>query len=170
MLWTTYYQQSFPALSLCQSGFIDAIHSNALFVAIPGIPLATLSAFLTSMPRWGGLVDWQPSGWDLSRPAVQQLQMIRCYNTFLRKAKHPSQGDHIIISYEILREHLRVSQLWIVFILELTYTASCSHWAVPNLSILKQDQGCLVQVGNDIELDTVSRQFEPYWWRPCGVT
>ena len=41
MLWTTYYQQSFPALSLCQSGFIDAIHSYALFVAISGIPLAS---------------------------------------------------------------------------------------------------------------------------------
>ena len=31
-------------------------------------------------------------------------------------------------------------------------------------------KGCLVQVGNDIELDTVGRQFEPYRWRPCGVT
>ena len=44
--------------------------------------------------------------------------------------------------------------------------------------------GSLVQVGNGIEpdtvgrqfslseggLDTVGRQFEPYWWRPCGVT
>ena len=26
------------------------------------------------------------------------------------------------------------------------------------------------QVGNGIELDTVGRQFEPYLWRPCGVT
>ena len=32
------------------------------------------------------------------------------------------------------------------------------------------NQGCLVQVGNGIELDTVGRQFEPYRWRPCGVT
>ena len=30
--------------------------------------------------------------------------------------------------------------------------------------------GCLVQVGNDIELDTVGRQFDPYRWRPCGVS
>ena len=30
--------------------------------------------------------------------------------------------------------------------------------------------GCLVQVGNGIEPDTVGRQFEPYRWRPCGVT
>ena len=29
---------------------------------------------------------------------------------------------------------------------------------------------CLVQVGEGIELDTVGRQFEPYRWRPCGVT
>ena len=28
----------------------------------------------------------------------------------------------------------------------------------------------LVQVGNDIELDTIGRQFEPDLWRPCGVT
>ena len=28
---------------------------------------------------------------------------------------------------------------------------------------------CLV-LGNDIELDTVGRQCEPYRWRPCGVT
>ena len=32
-------------------------------------------------------------------------------------------------------------------------------------------QGCLVQVGNDgIELEAVGFQFEPYRWRPCGVT
>ena len=30
--------------------------------------------------------------------------------------------------------------------------------------------GCLVQVGNGIELEAVGLQFEPYWWRPCGVT
>ena len=29
--------------------------------------------------------------------------------------------------------------------------------------------GCLVQVGNGIELEAVL-QFEPYRWRPCGVT
>ena len=29
---------------------------------------------------------------------------------------------------------------------------------------------CLVQVGNGIELEAVGLQFEPYWWRPCGVT
>ena len=28
----------------------------------------------------------------------------------------------------------------------------------------------VVQVGNGIELDTVGLQFEPYPWRPCGVT
>ena len=28
-----------------------------------------------------------------------------------------------------------------------------------------QLEGCLVQVGNCIELDTVGRQFEPYQWR-----
>ena len=31
-------------------------------------------------------------------------------------------------------------------------------------------KGCLVQVGNGIELQAVGFQFEPYWWRPCGVT
>ena len=31
-------------------------------------------------------------------------------------------------------------------------------------------KGCLVQVGNGIELDTVGSQFEPYRWRPWGVT
>ena len=32
--------------------------------------------------------------------------------------------------------------------------------------------GCLVQVGNGIELEAVGlpSQFEPYRWRPCGVT
>ena len=29
---------------------------------------------------------------------------------------------------------------------------------------------CLVQVGNGIELEAVGFPFEPYWWRPCGVT
>ena len=31
-------------------------------------------------------------------------------------------------------------------------------------------KGCLVQVGNGIELEAVGLQFEPYQWRPCGVT
>ena len=31
-------------------------------------------------------------------------------------------------------------------------------------------QGSLVQVGNGIELEAVGLQFEPYQWRPCGVT
>ena len=30
--------------------------------------------------------------------------------------------------------------------------------------------GCLVQVGNGIELEAVGLQFEPYLWLPCGVT
>ena len=30
-------------------------------------------------------------------------------------------------------------------------------------------KGCLDQFGNDIELNTVGCQFEPYRWRPCGV-
>ena len=30
--------------------------------------------------------------------------------------------------------------------------------------------GCLVQVGNGIELEAVGLLFEPYRWRPCGVT
>ena len=42
----------------------------------------------------------------------------------------------------------------------MTVTGLASH----------ETEGCLVQVGNDIELDTVGRQFEPYRWRPCGVT
>ena len=29
---------------------------------------------------------------------------------------------------------------------------------------------CLVQVGNGIELEAVGFRFEPYRWRPCGVT
>ena len=32
------------------------------------------------------------------------------------------------------------------------------------------NKGCLVQVGNGIELEAVGLQFEPYRWRPCGVT
>ena len=28
----------------------------------------------------------------------------------------------------------------------------------------------MVQVGNGIELEAVGLQFEPYRWRPCGVT
>ena len=31
-------------------------------------------------------------------------------------------------------------------------------------------EGCLVQVGNGIELEAVGFRFEPYRWRPCGVT
>ena len=31
-------------------------------------------------------------------------------------------------------------------------------------------KGCLVQVGNGIELQAVGFQFESYRWRPCGVT
>ena len=31
-------------------------------------------------------------------------------------------------------------------------------------------KGCLAQVGNGMELDTVGRQFKPYLWLPCGVT
>ena len=27
-------------------------------------------------------------------------------------------------------------------------------------------QGCLVRVGNGIELEAVGLQFELYWWRP----
>ena len=29
---------------------------------------------------------------------------------------------------------------------------------------------CLVQVGHGIELEAVGLLFEPYQWRPCGVT
>ena len=32
------------------------------------------------------------------------------------------------------------------------------------------DRGCLVQVGNGIEPEAVGLQFEPYRWRPCGMT
>ena len=31
-------------------------------------------------------------------------------------------------------------------------------------------EGCLVQVGNGIELEAVGLQFKPYLWRFCGVT
>ena len=31
-------------------------------------------------------------------------------------------------------------------------------------------EGCLVQVGNGIELDTVGHQFKSYLWSPCDVT
>ena len=37
-------------------------------------------------------------------------------------------------------------------------------------SDIDSDKGCLVQVGNGIELQAVGFQFEPYRWRPCGVT
>ena len=42
--------------------------------------------------------------------------------------------------------------------------------AAPNGCTLSLFKLCLAQVGNDIELDTVGRQFEPYLWRLCGVT
>ena len=54
-----------------------------------------------------------------------------------------------------------------------------SIWFNSNLPIIYDDsvgtrmsvyQGCLVQVGNGIELEAVSLQFEPYRWGPCGVT
>ena len=34
----------------------------------------------------------------------------------------------------------------------------------------KSGRLCLVQVGNGIELEAVGFRFEPYRWRPCGVT
>ena len=37
-------------------------------------------------------------------------------------------------------------------------------------SKLESTTSCLVQVGNGIELEAVGLQFEPYRWRPCGVT
>ena len=43
--------------------------------------------------------------------------------------------------------------------------AQARHGVGPGLIILRH-----VQVGNDIELDTVGRQFQPYRWRPCGLT
>ena len=53
----------------------------------------------------------------------------------------------------------------------------CTSRAESNLSLqvratIFKGLRCLqvVQVGNDIELDTVGRQFEPYRWHPCGVT
>ena len=55
-------------------------------------------------------------------------------------------------------------------------TVTLNHETAEHVQNLKQNQrftnlqGCLVQVGNGIELDTVGRQFEPYRWRPCGVT
>ena len=39
-----------------------------------------------------------------------------------------------------------------------------------NLKVSSIVRGCLVQVGNGIELEAVGLQFEPYLWRPCGVT
>ena len=33
-----------------------------------------------------------------------------------------------------------------------------------------QCKGCLVQVGNGIELEVIGLQFEPYLWHSCGVT
>ena len=46
-----------------------------------------------------------------------------------------------------------------MFLCYFTYSVTCCTC-----------QGCLVQVGNNIELDTVDCQFKPYWWLPCGVT
>ena len=42
----------------------------------------------------------------------------------------------------------------------------------PSASTLEERirKGCLVQVGNGIELEAVGLHFEPYRWRPCGVT
>ena len=36
--------------------------------------------------------------------------------------------------------------------------------------VLVEVLGCLVQVGNGIELEAVGFLFEPYRWRPCSVT
>ena len=52
------------------------------------------------------------------------------------------------------------------FLLDADVSLSFNGRAFPPLTSYK---GCLVQVGNGIELDTVGRQFEPYRWRPCGV-
>ena len=31
------------------------------------------------------------------------------------------------------------------------------------------EMGCLVQLGNGIELEAIGLQLEPFLWRPCGV-
>ena len=50
-------------------------------------------------------------------------------------------------------------------------TPAAGRTSLPS-RLTKQNQvkGCLVQVGNGIELEAVGLQFEPYRWRPCGVT
>ena len=48
-----------------------------------------------------------------------------------------------------------------------------SIWLEPDFDTITEDssdEGCLVQVGNGIELEAVDLQFEPYGWCPCGVT
>ena len=44
--------------------------------------------------------------------------------------------------------------------------------SLPGRDVDQVKSGCLVQVGNGImiELEAVGLQFEPYRWRPCGVT
>ena len=62
-------------------------------------------------------------------------------------------------NYNIVRKR---KQLWIFCIQSKVQT-----YVAQEELILK---GCLVQVGNGIELEAVGLQFEPYRWRPCGVT
>ena len=45
-----------------------------------------------------------------------------------------------------------------------------NHSIYLSLNMILVSEGCLVQVGNGIELEAVGLQFEPYRWRPCGVT
>ena len=46
---------------------------------------------------------------------------------------------------------------------------NCCSLLVP-ISLNLDIQGCLVQVGNGIELEAVGLQFKLYLWLPCGVT
>ena len=49
-----------------------------------------------------------------------------------------------------------------------------NNWSIVTViasnHVLIITEGCPVQVGNGIELEAVGLQFEPYLWRPCGVT
>ena len=61
------------------------------------------------------------------------------------------------VSFNYLQSMLRTQRL----------SSKCDLFQRASLQTL---QGCLVQVGNGIELEAVDLQFEPNRWRPFGVT
>ena len=112
--------------------------------------------------------------------AVEQVS-----KKFLKWAPASLERDMLCKYFVIWKLHKKVNALGVrsrPIVSNIGYpTGQVSHFlnwhrdswemlcSVMSLSWRTQLEGCLVQVGNGIELEAVGLQFEPYWWRLCGV-